>query len=171
VIITEKNWKQIREFWGTASHATASPNMPYCVFATVNEDGTPRIAPYSSLILGEKKNGFYFDEFSPHLSKNLDRNNKICILLLKNNRWFWVKAVLFGKFKHAPGIRLMGTVGEKREATLLELNTFKRPLNKLRFFKGYKPLWGVMKHGREIYFESFELVKCGSMEYLESILS
>jgi hypothetical protein len=167
--ITEKNWKQIRKIWGDASHATASPNMPYCVFATVNEDGSPRMAPYSSLILGENKQGFYFDEFSKHLSKNLERDKKICILLLKSKKWFWMKAVLLGKFEHAPGIRLMGTVGEKRQATIQELNTFKKPLRKLKLFKGYKPLWGVMKYGRDIYFESFEIVKCGPMEYVETI--
>ena len=143
--------------------------MPYCVFATVNEDGSPRVAPYSSLILGENKQGFYFDEFSQHLSKNLERDQKVCILLLKNNKWFWVKTVLFGKFDHAPGIRLMGTVGEKREATTQEINAFKKPLRKLKFFKGYKPLWGVMKHGRDIHFESFEPVKCGPMKYVEAI--
>jgi len=167
--ITEKNWEHIRNFWGKESHVTASPNMPYCVFATVNEDGSPRVAPYSSLILGENKQGFYFDEFSQHLSKNLERDQKVCILLLKNNKWFWVKTVLFGKFDHAPGIRLMGTVGEKREATTQEINAFKKPLRKLKFFKGYKPLWGVMKHGRDIHFESFEPVKCGPMKYVETI--
>ena len=167
--ITEHNWKQILKFWGDASHVTASPNMPYCVFSTVNEDGSPRVAPYSSLILGEKKRGFYFDGFSLHLSKNLERDKRVCILLLQNNKWFWVKAVLFGKFKHAPGIRLTGTVGDKREATIQEINAFKKPLRKLKFFKGYKPLWGVMKYGRDIFFDSFEIVKCGQMEYAETV--
>jgi len=167
--ITERNWEQIRNFWGNVSHATASPNMPYCVFATVNEDGSPRVAPYSSLILNENRSGFYFDVFSEHLSRNLERDQRICVLLLKNEKWFWVKAVLFGRFDHAPGIRLMGTVGKKREATLQEINAFKRPLRKLKIFKGYQPLWGTMKHGREIYFESFETVKCGKMKYLKAL--
>jgi hypothetical protein len=167
--ITGKNWKQIQKFWGDRSHATASPNMPYCIFATVNEDGSPRIAPYSSLMLGENRQGFYFDHFSQHLTKNLDRDNKICILLLKNNKWFWVKTVLLGKFDHAPGIRLMGTVGKRREATAQEIDAFKKPLRKLKFFKGYEPLWGVMTYGRDIFFESFEIVKCGPMEYVEAI--
>jgi uncharacterized protein len=167
--ITEENWKQILRFWGDATHVTASPNMPYCVFATVDDDGSPRVAPYSSLILAENKLGFYFDEFSLHLSKNLERDKKICILLLTNSKWFWVKAVLFGKFDHAPGIRLTATVGERREATTQEINRFKRPLGRLKFFKGYKPLWGVMKYGRDIFFESFELVKCGPMAYVETV--
>ena len=90
-------------------------------------------------------------------------------MLAENNRWFWIKAVLFGKFDHAPGIRLMGTVGERREATIQEINKFKKPLGKLKIFKGYKPLWGVMEHGRDIFFESFETVKCGPMKYVQAI--
>jgi len=167
--ITEKNWEQIQKFWGASCHVTASPNVPYCVFATANEDGSPRVAPYSSLILSDNKQGFYFDEFSQSLSKNIERENKVCILLLKNNKWFWMKALFSGKFDHAPGIRLMGTVGEKRKATLQEINVFRKPLKRLKFFKGYKPLWEIMQHGRDIYFESFEPVNCGSMEFKEAI--
>ncbi len=167
--ISNKNWDQIRKFWGDISHATASPSVPYCIFSTADEDGTPRSAPYSSLILGENKRGFYFDHFSQSLTRNLDRDGKICILLLKNSKWFWLKAVLFGRFDHAPGIRLFGTVGQRREASMQEITEFKKPLRKLKIFKGYKPLWGVMEHGRDIFFESFEPVKCGKMNYIQSI--
>ncbi len=167
--ITEKNWEQILKFWGDTTPVTASPNMPYCVIATVNEDGSPRVAPYSTLILRDDRQGFFFDHFSQHLTKNLDRDGKICILLLKNTKRFWIKAVLFGRFDHAPGIRLMGTVGERREATTKEVDAFKMPLRRLKLLKGYQPLWGVMKHGRDIFFESFETVKCGPMKYMVSI--
>lgn len=166
--ITENNWQQIRKFWGDISHATPK-NLPYCIFATVDEDGSPRVAPYSSLILGENKKGFFLDHFSQQLTKNLDRDRTICILLLKNNKWFWMKAFLLAKFDHAPGIRLMGTVGQRRKATMQELNAFKKPLKKMKIFKGYNPFWNVMKHGRDIFFESFETVKCGSMKYVQTI--
>jgi hypothetical protein len=63
----------------------------------------------------------------------------------------------------------MGTVGERRKATAQEMNAFKKPLWKLKLFKGYEPLWGVMKHGRDIFFESFETIKCGPMKYMQSI--
>jgi hypothetical protein len=167
--IDEKNWEQIRKFWGESSHVSASPNMPVCIFTTVDKDGSPRAAPYSSLILQKHKQGFYFDHFSRHLTKNLDRDKKVCILLLKNNKWFWIKTVLFGQFDHPPGIRLMGTVGERREATTQEIDAFNKPLKKLKYFKGYQPLWGVMKHGRDIFFESFETVKCGPIKYVQDI--
>ncbi len=127
------------------------------------------MAPYSSLILGEEAQGFYFDEFSRHMSQNLERDQRICVLLLRNSKWFWMKAVLLGRFDHAPGIRLMGTVGKKREATSQEIGAFRKPLKKLRIFKGYQPLWGRMKRGREISFESFETVNCGPMQYLKTL--
>ncbi len=167
--ITDNNWEQIQKFWGNSSRVTASPNMPYCIFATVNEDGSPRIAPYSSLILNKNKQGFFFDEFSQNLSKNLDREKKVCILLLKTSKWFWLKTVLFGRFDHAPGIRLMGVVGEKRKASMQEINAFRKPLKGLKIFKGYKPLWEIMTYVRDIYFESYEPVKCGQMKYIETI--
>lgn len=167
--ISEANWDQIRTFWGAASHVSASPNIPFCIFATVDPDGSPRIAPYSSLLLGEHMQGFYFDHFSQHLTKNLDRDRRICVLLLQNNKRFWMKAVLFGRFDHAPGIRLKGTAGERREATPQEISAFKRPLRRLKLFKGYQPLWGVMQYGRDIFFESFETVKCGPMPYVQAI--
>ncbi len=80
-----------------------------------------------------------------------------------------MKTFLSGEFDHAPGIRLMGTVGERREATIEEINTFKKPLSKMKLFRGYKPFWDVMKHGRDIFFESFETVKCGPIKYREKI--
>lgn len=158
--ISDQQWSNILKFYGNYTHATASPTLPYCAFSTVNEDGTPRVAPYTSLILGENKQGFYFDELSIHTSSNLERDQKICVLIVKNNKWFWFKTVVFGRFDHPPGIRLLGSVGKKREASDQEINAFKKPLKALKLFKGYEPIWGFMKYGREIYFDAFEPVKC-----------
>jgi hypothetical protein len=166
--ISGKNWEQIRKFWGGESRVTPSI-LPYCVFATTDEDGSPRMAPYSSLMLGENRQGFYFDHFSGHLSQNLERDQRIWVLLLKSKKRFWMKTLLFGRFDHAPAIRLMGTVGKKREATMQEVNAFQKPLKKMKLLKGYQPFWGIYKQGREINFESFETVNCGPIKYKESI--
>jgi hypothetical protein len=88
---------------------------------------------------------------------------------VKNNKWFWIKTVIFGRFDHPPGIRLMGSVGKKREATEQEINSFKKPLKRLKLFKGYEPIWGFMKYGREIYFDAFEPVKCRTVTELVTI--
>ncbi len=167
--ISDQQWTNIRKFFGNCTAVNASPALPYCTFSTVNEDGSPRVAPYTSLILGENGQGFYFDELSHHISSNLERDQRICVLIVKNNKWFWIKTVLFGRFDHPPGIRLMGKVGKKREATNQEINAFKKPLRPLKFFKGYEPIWGFMKHGREIYFNAFETVKCRTLTEIESI--
>ena len=167
--INDNEWRNILKFYGSYTHATASPTLPYCAFSTVNEDGTPRIAPYTSLILGDGSKGFYFDELSRHTTANLERDQRVCVLVVKNSKWFWIKTVILGRYDHPPGIRLMGTVGERREATKEELNAFKKPLNRLKLFKGYEPIWGFMKFGREIFFDSFDTVKCRTLKEIEAI--
>jgi uncharacterized protein len=167
--ISDQQWDNICKIFGNCTNATASPALPYCAFSTVNEDGSPRVAPYTSLILGENKQGFYFDELSHSTSSNLKRDQRICVLIVKNNKWFWIKTVVFGRFDHPPGIRLMGKVGKKREATKQEIDAFKKPLRPLKFFKGYGPIWGFMKHGREIHFDAFETVKCRTLTEIDLI--
>ena len=167
--ISDEQWNNIRTFFGHSTHATTSPIIPYCTFSTVNKDGSPRVAPYTSLILGEDKQGFYFDELSRRTSSNLDRDQRICVLIVKNSRWFWIKTVLLGRYDHPPGVRLMGNVGKKRQATEHEINAFKSPLKSLKLFKGYEPVWGFMNKGREIYFDAFEPVKCRTLTEIETI--
>jgi general stress protein 26 len=94
VTINDKEWRNILKFYGSYTHATASPTLPYCAFSTVNEDGTPRIAPYTSLVLGDSSKGFYFDELSRHTSANLERDQRVCVLVVKNSKWFWIKTVI-----------------------------------------------------------------------------
>ena len=167
--ISDKEWSNIFKYYGNSTHATASPVLPYCAFATVDADGVPRVAPYTSLILKNDKQGFYFDEQSRKTSANLERDTRICVLIVKNNKWFWIKTVFLGRFDHTPGVRLIGKVGKKREATEQEINSFKGPLKRLKIFKGYKPIWGFMKYGREIYFDDFEPVKCRTITEVEPI--
>ncbi len=85
-----------------------------------------------------------------------------------NQQWNKIYKI-FGRFDHPPGIRLMGKVGKKREATKQEINAFKKPLRPLKSFKGYGPIWGFMKHGREIHFDAFETVKCRTLTEIDPI--
>ncbi len=166
--ISEQNWENIKRFFGDSSHVSASPVVPYCAFATVNKDGSPRVAPYTSLILGEYKQGIYFDQLSQQMSCNLEHDQRICILLVKRSAWFFIKSILLGRYDHPPGIRLSGRVGNKRKATNQEINAYRKPIRFLKVFKGFKSSWGVMKHVREIHFDSYEKVECGIKE-VESI--
>lgn len=169
--VTTAQWNRIRELFGDASHITASMSrsVPYCAIATVNEDGSPHVTPISSLILGENKQGFYFEEFSAHMTQNLERDQRVCILVVNNSISFWIKSIILGRLAGPPAIRLIGAVGKRREAYPHEIKAFQRPIARLKILRGYKPLWGVMKHGREVYFDGFEPVNCGPMKQLESI--
>lgn len=167
--INAQQWKSILKFFGDSTQVTSSPIFPYCAFATVNQDGTPRVAPYTSLILGETPQGFYFDELSSKTTANLERDQRVCVLIVKRDKWFWIKSVITGKYKHPPGIRLTGIVGEKRKASEEEISAYRTPLKRLKMFKGYQSMWGIMKNGRDIYFDDFEIVKCGPTPEIESI--
>ncbi len=162
--ISEQNWENIKRFFGDSSHVSASPIIPYCAFATVNKDGSARVAPYTSLILGENKQGIYFDQLSQLMSGNLERDQRICVLLVKRSIWFFIKSILLGRYDHPPGIRLMGTVSSKRKATIQEIDAYRKPIRFLKFFKGFRSSWGVMKYVREIHFDSYEKVECGIKE-------
>ncbi len=167
--ISDQQWNNILKYFGDSTHVDSSPIIPYCAFSTVNEDGSPRVAPYTSLVLGETPQGFYFDELSRKTTANLERDQRICVLIVKRDKWFWIKSVVFGRYKHPPGIRLIGRVGKKRDATEQEISAYKSPLKRLKRFKGYKPMWGIMEHGREIYFDDYETVKCGPIPEMETI--
>jgi general stress protein 26 len=85
--ISDKEWKNILKYYGNSTRVTSSPVISYCAFATVDGDGAPRVAPYTSLILKNNKQGFYFDEQSRMTSANLERDTRVCILIVKNNTW------------------------------------------------------------------------------------
>ncbi len=167
-MIDEQDWQLIRKYFGHASHVTASPRrgVPYCAISTVNEDGSPHVTPVSSMILREDVSGFYLEEFSAHMSRNIEHDKRVCVLLVNNNLWFWKKAVFLGRFNTPPAIRLTGTVGQKRPAAPEEIKAYRRPISPLKIFRGYNLLWGKMKVGRDISFDSFEHVQCGPMKYL-----
>ena len=169
--ISSEQWRRIRSFFGSSSHVMASMkrSVPYCAVSTLNDDGSPRIAPISSLLLGENKQGFYFEEFISATAKNLERDQRVCVLILNNSMWFWMKTIIFGRLAGPPAVRLFGIVGQKREAQPYEIAALRRSIKPFKIFKGYRYLWGAITHGREIHFHSFEPVHCGPMIQLRSI--
>jgi hypothetical protein len=169
--IQPDQWTRIVKHFGHASHITASPrrSVPYCALATINDDGSPRVTPISSLVLGNDRTGFYFEQFSAAMSKNLDRDPRVGVLVVTNKNSFWKRAVFRGRMSGPPAVRLWGTVGPKREATAQEIRAYRRPIRAFKFFRGYKRLWGVMRQGREIRFHAFEPVNCGPMPQDEFI--
>jgi uncharacterized pyridoxamine 5'-phosphate oxidase family protein len=153
-----KHWKTIqmvfKESRGSSTH--------YAV-ATVNEDGSPHVAPIGALFLREDKTGFYFDEFPVTMPRNLERNPRVCILAVNSNPTFWQKSLLAGKFETPPAVRLMGSVGKKREAAAEEIAMWQNHVKIARGTKGHDLMWKNMRTVRDIRFDSFGPVSCGEM--------
>ncbi|WHY77360.1 pyridoxamine 5'-phosphate oxidase family protein [Neobacillus sp. WH10] len=133
-------------------------------FASVNPDGTPHVTPIGSLILSkDEPKGLYFQIFTSQMTRNLERNNRVCILAINSSKWFLLRSFLSRKFKTPPGVRLSGTVGEKRIATEDEIQSLKESLGLLgRFFKT-GPGGLNIKYVREILFASVKPVYVGKL--------
>ena len=156
---------EIDKYWETiqmAFQSSLGSSMHYAV-ATVNEDGSPHVTPIGALFLRENRTGFYFDEFPVNMSKNLERNPRVCILAVNSNPTFWQKSLLAGKFETPPAVRLLGSVGKKREGTKEEIAMWQNHVKLAQGTKGYDLMWKNMRMVRDIYFDSFEPILMGEM--------
>jgi uncharacterized protein len=137
-------------------------SLHYAV-ATVKADGSPHITPIGALFLREDKTGFYFDEFPVHMSRNIERDPRVCILAVNSNPQFWQKSLVAGRFESPPAVRMMGSVGKRREATAEEIALWQDHVKLARGTKGHEIMWKDMRMVRDISFDSFEPVLCGEM--------
>ncbi|OGW39663.1 MAG: hypothetical protein A2010_01525 [Nitrospirae bacterium GWD2_57_9] len=131
--------------------------------ATVNKDGTPHVTPIGSLMLGEDRKGFYFEGYVSALSRNLQHNKRVCVLAVNSGKWSLLKSFFRGRITAPPGVRLMGTATERREATEQEMDQFRRRFRMYRMFKGYNLVWGNLRYVREIHFDAYEPVRIGAL--------
>ena len=153
-----KDWKLIKKIFNQATDSSG-----HHALASVNKDGSPHITPIGSLMLGKVGKGFYFERFTANMPKNFESNKQVCVLAVNSSKWFWLKAILFGRFSSLPAVRLLGEVGEKREATKAELALWNKRVGSLSFTKGYKEMWAGMCMGREITFTEAKPVMIGKM--------
>ncbi|MCJ7546310.1 MAG: pyridoxamine 5'-phosphate oxidase family protein [Deltaproteobacteria bacterium] len=155
-----KHWKTIQMLF----QESRGSSTQYAI-ATVNEDGSPHVTPIASLFLREDKTGFYFDEFPIHMSRNLERDPRVCILAVNSDPTFSIKSFLAGKYETPPAVRLMGSVGKKREGTAEEIALWKNQnyVKLARGTKGHDLMWENMRMVRDIHFDSFEPVLMGEM--------
>jgi hypothetical protein len=156
--LNARQWDKIRKIFHDAFHSS----FHYAV-ATVNEDGSPHVTPIGSLFLGDDQKGFYFEEYVSTLPMNLRQNKRVCVLAVNSSKVSLLKTLLLGKMTTPPGVRLIGTASERREATPQEMDLFKKRFEKYRMFKGYDKLWGKLRYVREIHFDAFEPVRIGVM--------
>ncbi len=156
--LDSRRWDQIREIFQDAFTSSF-----HFAIATVNQDGSPHVTPIGSLILQDDRKGFYFEEYTSGLSRNLQRDKRVCVMAVNSAKWVMIKSFFLGRFIAPPGVRLMGTAGDRREATPRELALFKRRVRKYRMFKGHDLLWSRLRHVREIRFDAFEPIRVGAL--------
>lgn len=157
--MTTQTWTRARAVF----KASFSTSFHYAI-ASVNDDGTPHVAPIGSLLLQrEEPRGVYFEIFSTQTRKNIERNPHLCVLAVNSGMKFWLKSLMKGKFETDPAVRLYGRAGERRRATEKEISTWHRRTGFLRRLKGYPLLWGNLTYVREVTFHKIERVNVGKM--------
>lgn len=154
----QQHWQTIRKIVNQALK-----DKGFCSIATVSPDGSPRVCPIGSLILGEAGTAVYFEQFLKNTRRNLDRDQRICVLAVTGGFLYTLKALFKGRFDTPPGVRLMGRAGARRIATDEEMKQWQARIKPFRRFKGYNLLWKDMRYVREVTFETFELLRLGVM--------
>ena len=153
-----KDWALIKKLFNQATNSSG-----HHALASVDEDGNPHITPIGSLVLGKAGKGIYFERFTANMPKNFEANKHVCVLAVNGSKWFWLKAILLGRFSSPPAVRLFGEVGEKRQATKAELELWNKRVGGLSFTKGYKEMWAGMSMVRDITFSEAKPVMIGKM--------
>ncbi len=153
-----KDWALIKKTF----HQAINSSGHYAI-ASIDKNGNPHITPIGSLMLGKAGTGIYFERFTRNMPKNFTHNKHICVLAVNGGKWFWLKAILLGRFSSPPAIRLSGKVGEKRPATQAELALWHKQVGSLSFSKGYKTVWADMDTVRDITFNEAKPVHIGNM--------
>ncbi len=151
-------WHEIRQVCNDAFRSS----LHYSI-ASVTEDGAPHVTPIGSLLLREPGHAIYFEAFTQHMPHNFRHNEKVCVLAVNSGLWFWVKALLRGRFSAPPAIRLHGTVGAPRKAAPDEIERWARRVRRVRRTKGHAIMWANMATVRDIRFSKVEGIHIGAM--------
>lgn len=154
----DQQWPRIRRVFSKAFNSS----LHYAI-ATVAPDGTPHVTPIGSILLLEPGRAIYFEEFTTRMPAYFRENSRVCVLAVNSGRWFWLGALLRGRFRQPPAIRLLGSVGVRRQATAAEFARWRRRVRLLGFTRGYTLLWSRMCMVRELHFTEVDAVNLGAM--------
>ena len=149
----EMHWSRIQQVV-----ARGQTSSIYCSVATVNPDGTPNVTPIGTVFLRDGQTGYFFDQYTTTMARNLEFNPNVCVMAVNANRVFWLRSFLFGRFTEPPGVRLYGKAGSLRPASTEELRGIEARVRPTKWLKGSKLLWGSFTHVRDIAFTSFRPV-------------
>ena len=154
-----KHWPPIRRVFAAALSSSFHLSV-----GSVDQDGNPHISPIGSIHLDRNEtSGYYFELFTKQMPRNLQTNQRVCVMAVPSRMRQWFGALLRGRFKTPPGVRLYGTAGELRPATNKEVARWHRKVKSLRFLKGHDLLWANTSHVREIHFDGWAPVNLGPM--------
>jgi len=154
----KSNWKEIK------NHFSKSFKTNFHVsIASVDEDNNPTVTPIGSLFLNNNQTGYYFEKYPQKLPTHAKNNSNICVLSVNSGVLFWIKSLFGGEFKNYPAIKLYGKLGERREATAVEIKRLNARMKSTKRLKGNSYLWGKMTFVRDILFTKVEKINLGGM--------
>ncbi len=156
--IRDEMWAKI-----TAYYPKLISNSMYCSIASIDLKGHPNVTPIGTLFLNNNKTGFYFDMHTMALAYNVEQNPEVCVLFVNTGKFFWFRSLFKNKFIEPSGFKLIGTVGNKRQATAYEKARFEKLIKRLRMLKGYQTLWANHEYVRDIRFIEYIPLKTGEM--------
>jgi uncharacterized protein len=103
-----------------------------------------------TVFLRDDSTGFYFDQYTSALGRNIDADPRVCLMAVDTGRVFWLRSLITRRFITPPAVRLFGTAGPLRSATRLELEQVRRSVRKTQWSKGGKRLWSDVSHVRDV---------------------
>ncbi len=134
-----------------------------CAIATTMPDGAPHITPIGSILLTSAGNCIFFDKYSDTMTKNLARNNRVCMLFVHSGKWNFLYSLFKGAWSQIPALRLYGEVSDRRLASPEEVAAFKKAVRPFRWLKGYDLLWKNEGLVRDVKFDAVRQVNMGGM--------
>lgn len=150
----EKHWPNILKVINEGKKSNR-----FFSIATVNNDGTPHVTPIGHVFFNDDMMGYYFDQYSEAMPKNFETNKNICLMSVNSGTFYWLKSLFLGKFSISPAIRLMGTVGDIRDARTDEIEKLEKSISITSGLKGHKLLWSELNKVRDLQFTSFSPAK------------
>jgi hypothetical protein len=152
------DWKIIRKQFNRSFRQNL--HVP---IASLDGDNKPTITPIGSFFLNSDQTGFYFEKFPKTIPTYAKINPNICVIAVNSSKWFWLNAIIRGKFKSSPAIKLYGQLGDRRKATSHEIKRLNSRMKSTKGLRGNVYLWSNMEFVREITFTKAESIKLGKM--------
>jgi len=155
--ITEDKWKEIVKYYGGFKKIS--------MIGSVNSAGQPNVTPVGAIVLKEDSSGYYFDIFTKELANNLEQNKNICVLFAETSGLFWFRSLFANQCKKPPGIKLIGSAGNKRKATEEEIKVLTSKTKSLKLLKGHDTIFGNLSYVRDIEFTDYFTLNIGKMSF------